>query len=108
MVSAAQALDVLQEAFTRMTVPPADTALISTSFPSLARIMAANHADIHHQVPCETRVARVLSHFFNASVQCVEPSATTQPIVVDDEEENVTLADRDGSWEEGDDMEYRG
>lgn len=69
MVSAASALNVLREAHGHMGISPHDTSLIATSYPSLSRVMGADHARLHYQVPCDERVAQVLDNFFSARVR---------------------------------------
>eukprot|EP00661_Eupelagonemidae_sp_cell13_P005499 gene5499-biopygen4230 len=107
VLSAGTARDVLFESHRYMNIPPLDTELITSAFPSLSKFMGTDHARIHFQLPCEASTAQVLSNFFNASVQlpphhngCGEPAvhsaASTAPAQVRDthprgrEEEGVS------------------
>ena len=68
MTSPLKAKHVLQEVFCRMSISFYDMTLVSNSYPTLAKIMEADHARMHHYVPCEASVATALNSFFNTSV----------------------------------------
>mmetsp|Transcript_19685 Transcript_19685/g.36656 ORF Transcript_19685/g.36656 Transcript_19685/m.36656 type:complete len:231 (+) Transcript_19685:23-715(+) len=77
MLSATTARNILFESHRYMNIPPLDTELIASSFPSLSSFMGADHANLHFQVPCEAATAQVLNNFFSASVQLPSPRGSS-------------------------------